>query len=87
LRRLLNLAQLLRSVRKNRIEEHREDSELGRQLAQEFQPFGIQSKGQPADPGDVTAGSIEAGDETELHGIGAAREDDRNGRRGRLGRE
>src|SRR5262249_24769003 len=67
------------------IDEDRNDGCSRDQLVQHFQPLRSYFYGQRGDAREVTARSIEAGDEALLDRIEAGREDDRNRRCCRLG--
>src|SRR5262249_60176751 len=66
-------------IRIDRIHEEADRSCLGDRLVQYLELFAQQTIGQETHAGNVPAGSIEAGDNANLDGIGANPEDDRDG--------
>ena len=60
-----------------RVKDDRNSREAGRDLLEQLEPFSHQRRVHGGEPGDVAAGSREALNETQAHGIDHEDENDR----------
>ena len=75
------------AIRTGRVDEHGNDGRCGYQLAQQLQPLRPYLYVQIGYARQVAAGPVQAGDKPNLDRVDRYREDDRNGRSRRLGRQ
>src|SRR6516162_11435792 len=78
-RRLLHIFALVGDFRTLRVNHQYGDGDVRYQFAQQLQLLGPQFSIEPADSCYVCARAAQASDETNLNGVGTAREDDRDG--------
>src|SRR5262245_12583335 len=77
-RRLLHIFALVGDFRTLRVNHQYGDADIRYEFAQQLQLLGSQFSIEPADSCYVSARTAQASDETNLNGVGTAREDDRD---------
>ena len=84
-RRRLHVGHLGRDIRISRVDQESDRPHLRQQLAQQLEPLRGHGIAQPADPRHVSARTIKAGHQAELHRVAAGGKHDGNDRRRSLG--